>query len=112
MFEKILPLIVTLVVLIIFSPIYFLRRKTMLMADNDLKKIDAEDWKRQKKFGSYTRLITRVVWGGGLITVAVVNPSDANSASWPILYGLIGVILIIWGLLGFRVEAVEMRSLN
>lgn len=114
MLEDLLPFVLIITVAIIFSPIYFLRRKTARMADDDLKRIDREDWEKQKKFGAYTRLISRVVWGGILAIIGFLNIRvyDEWSARLLVVYIVSGVLLIIWGLLGFRRELVEIGALK
>jgi hypothetical protein len=81
------------------------------MADDDLKKIDSDDWEKQKKFGSYTRLVSRVVWGGVLLIVTLLNFRGYEDWTnrWLIIYPVSGILLVVWGLLGFRRELVEIR---
>lgn len=112
MLEKFPLFIILITVAIVFSPIYFLRRKTARMADDDLKRVDMEDWERQKKFGSYTRLISRVVWGGSLVAMALLNTRiyEGWMAGWLIFCAVSGILLIVWGLLGFRRELIELNT--
>jgi hypothetical protein len=107
---KLLPFLALAALVVVFSPIYFMRRKTLRMADHDLKKIDVEDWKKQKKFGSYVRLITRIATGGIFLIVSGLNIVAIDG--WPVFYAIGGLSLVTWGLLGFRKEMAEIGSLN
>jgi aromatic ring-opening dioxygenase catalytic subunit (LigB family) len=51
------------IVIIVFSPIYLQRRKLWQMADEDLKRIDYNEWKKQMRSNAYTKLGSRVIWG-------------------------------------------------
>ena len=112
--DKLLPFLALTALVVIFSPIYFMRRKTLRRADDDLKKIDVDDWKKQKKFGGYVRLITRVATGGALLIVSVLNivATDRQWMVWPGFHAIGGLALVIWGLLGYRGEMAEIRSLS
>jgi hypothetical protein len=106
MLTQLLPIIAVISIALVFSPIYFLRRKTARMADDDLKKIDHEDWEKQRKFGIYTKLVSRVTWGGILFTVSLINVGRVEPASsaWLIAYIVGGILFVIWGLVSFRWE--------
>lgn len=114
MLNEVLLIVGAIGLVMLFSPIYFLRRKTARMADADLKKIDPDDWKKQKKFGSYTRFISRLVWGGILLVIALLNirTYDGLAGRLMIFYLVLGILLVFGGIIGFRRELSELRALK
>jgi len=71
--NQIIAILVFISFTVVFSPIYLLRRKMWLMADDDLKKIDYEDWSKQIKFNAFIKLISRLIWGLFLLSEFIFN---------------------------------------
>jgi steroid 5-alpha reductase family enzyme len=94
------------IVSIVFLPIYLMRRKMRKMTDDDLKKIDLEDWKKQIKSNAYIKLISRNLWGLFLIVAAIYDcwKAAAGLNLLPVLTFVIGIIFMIWGFLGYQNE--------
>ena len=103
-----LPLISMLsIVSIFFLPIYLMRRKMRKMTDDDLKKIDLEDWKKQIKSNAYIKLISRNLWGLFLVGAVIYNGWKVGAGGInlvTVLTFVIGIIFIIWGFLGYQNE--------
>lgn len=94
------------IVSIVFLPIYLMRRKMRKMTDDDLKKIDLEDWKKQIKSNAYVKLISRNLWGLFLTGAVIYNCWKVGGGInlVTVLTFVIGIIFIIWGFLGYRNE--------
>ena len=110
--KEIIGIIAIVSIVIIFLPLYLQRRKLWQMADEDLKKIDYDEWKKQLKSNAYTKLISRIIWGLFLLSGFVINFQKIIELgfNWLTTFVFVlGVSFIVWGILGFRSE---LRKLN
>jgi hypothetical protein len=98
--------------IIVFSPIYLLRRKMWRMADDDLKRIDYNEWKKQIKSNAFIKLGGRIIWGLFLLSGFIINFRQIIALGFNLLTVFVfalGVSFIVWGILGIRWE---LRKLN
>ena len=98
---------VSISICIIFSPIYLQRRKLWRMADEDLKRIDYEDWKKQMRSNAYIKFGSRVIWGLFILSGFFLRFKEvvAQGFNWLTISVLVlGISFIVWGILGFRLE--------
>jgi hypothetical protein len=112
---QILAIVVVLSLISVFSPIYLIRRKTWQMADEDLKKIDYEEWKKQIKSNAYIKLASREIWGLVLLSGYVINFQKAVAIGYGLLaifVVILGVSFIVWGILGFRSEMKKFSEIK
>jgi hypothetical protein len=115
MSNSLIFILVGVSVFVIFSPIYFQRRKLWRMADEDLKQIDSDEWKKQLKSNAYGKLISRIIWGLFLLSGFVFNFQKVVAAGFnlPAVFVLVlGVSFIIWGILGFRSEIRKLSEIK
>lgn len=92
-------------VFVIYLPIYLQRQKNWRIADEDLKKIDYEGWKRQLKSNVYINLISRLIWGLVLLSLVAFNLRQVieYGFSWFTIFVIVlAVSSSAWGILGFR----------
>ncbi|MEP6925367.1 MAG: hypothetical protein ABI954_12945, partial [Pyrinomonadaceae bacterium] len=73
MSNQLIFVLVGISIIIIFSPIYLQRRKVWRMADEDLKRIDYDEWKKQMKSNAYIKLGSRTIWGLFLLSGFIIN---------------------------------------
>ncbi len=101
-------------VLVIYSPIYFQRKKNWRIADEDLKKIDKDEWKKQMKSNAYVNLFSRILWGVILLSLFAFNLQIAISQfEWiTVFIVLLGALSIIWGIFGFRREINKLKEIE
>lgn len=114
-FYQIMIIVVIISLVIIFSPIYFIRRKTWKMADEDLKKIDYEEWKRRIKSNVYIKMFSRIIWGLVILSGFVFNFQKvvALGFNWSSVFILVlGISFIVWGIFGFRREIKQVENLK
>lgn len=100
---------------IVFSPIYLQRQKLWLMADEDLKKIDYEDWKTQQKSNAYIKLGSRIIWGLVILSGFFLNFRKIieQGFNWlTIFVAFLGISFIIWGILSFRREIKKVNEIE
>lgn len=100
---------------VICSPIYWQRRRISRMADEDLKKLNFEEWKRQTKSNVYIRMFSRIIWGLVILSGFIFNFQKVISIGFNWLSGFIvilGILFIIWGTFGFRREIKEVELLR
>jgi uncharacterized membrane protein YfcA len=93
--------------LALFSQIYFWRRKTRQMADNELRKSDPEEWKRHLKFSSYVKLVSRIIWGGIFLSMSVAYMINTSKRDYYVANGLtamMGLIFVAWAIWGYRYD--------
>ena len=77
------------------------------MADEDLKRIDYDEWKKQMRSNAYIKLGSRVIWGLFILSGFIFNFREviALGFDWTTVFVLVlGVSFIVWGILGFRRE--------
>jgi hypothetical protein len=101
--------------LVFFSQIYFWRRKLDQMADDDVKRTDPEEWKRHMKFTRYTKLISRLFWGGFFVVWAVryfAAMQSEGSVVFITSATLIGVSFIVWAIYGFSAHGKVIEDLR
>jgi len=106
-------LIVSLV--IIFSPIYLQRRKLWRMADEDLRRIDYDEWKKQMRSNAYIKLGSRVMWGLFILSGFIFNFQEviALGFDWTTIFvSVLGVSFVVWGILGFRREIKKVSEIK
>lgn len=100
---------------VIGSPIYFQNRRISRMADEDLKKLDYEEWKKQAKSNVYIKMFSRIIWGLVILSGFIFNFQKviALGFNWlSVFVFVLGISFIVWGILGFRREIREVRSLK
>ena len=105
--------VVSLVV--IFSPIYLQRRKLWRMADEDLKRVDYDEWKKQIRSNAYIKLVSRVIWGLFILSGFILrfNQVIAQGFSWTAVFVFVfGTSFIVWGILGFRWEIKKVNDIK
>jgi hypothetical protein len=113
--SQLILIFVVISICIIFSPIYLQRRKLWRMADDDLKRIDYDEWKKQKRSNAYAKLISRVIWGLFILSGFVLKYKEvlALGFSWTtILVFILGISFIVWGILGFRWEVNKVSEIK
>lgn len=106
---------VVISIIVIFSPIYLQRRKLWRMADEDLKRIDYEDWKKQLKSNAYIKLVSRLIWGLFLLSGFIFNFQEivALGFNWTTVFVFVfGIVFIVWGILGFRWESKRLGKIK
>jgi hypothetical protein len=97
-------------IVLVFSPIF--RRKLWRMADDDLKRIDYDEWKKQMRSNAYIKLVSRIIWGLFILSGFILNFQEvvALGFDWMTVFVLVlGISFIVWGILGFRRE---IRKVN
>ena len=108
MFEKgslVLTLILIGGTIAIIYQVYTWRRKVEWMSDEDLKRLDAQDWQKQVRFRSYTRLINRSICALIFLYFLVVPIAiTGNISALPIISGVFSLCFIISAVLGFRYD--------
>ena len=100
---------------VICSPIYWQRRRISRMADEDLKKLDYEEWKRQAKSNVYIKMFSRIIWGLVILSGFIFNFQKvaALGFNWLSVFVLVlGLSFIVWGILGFRRELKQVQNLK
>jgi hypothetical protein len=113
--NTLIAIFVIVSIFVVFSPIYLQRRKLWRMADEDLKRIDYDEWKRQMKSNAYIKLGSRLIWGLFLISGFFINfwkivETGFNPLRVFIL--ILGLAFIVWGILGFRLEIKKIREIQ
>lgn len=106
--------ILTISIIIVFSPIYLQRRKLWRMADDDLKRIDYDEWKKQMKSNAYIKLGSRIIWGLFILSGFIFNFQEviALGFNWTTVFvAVLGVSFITWGIIGFRWEIKKVSEL-
>lgn len=102
-------------IFIIVSPVYLQRRKLWRMADEDLKQVDYEEWKKQIKSNAYIRAGSRVIWGLFLLSAFIINFQEITEAEfdWESLTVFVsGIGFIVWSILGFRLEMKKISKIK
>jgi hypothetical protein len=100
---------------VICSPIYWQRRRISRMADEDLKKLDYEEWKKQIKSNVYSKMFGRIIWGLVILSGFIFNFQKvaALGFNWlSILVLILGISFIVWGIWGFRREITQVQNLK
>ncbi len=100
---------------VICSPIYWQRRRISRMADEDLKKLDYEEWKRQAKSNVYIKMFSRIIWGLVILSGFIFNFQKvvALGFNWlSFLILVLGISLIVWGILSFRREIIQVQKMK
>lgn len=111
------PFLITILmiglVLLIYSPIYFQRRRIENYVDEDLKKLDYEAWKQRGQSKIYVKTATRILWGLFIISAAFFNYQRSAAGKFDgagIIFPVLGIALIGWGVLGFRRETKRFKK--
>ncbi len=71
--NQLILIFAVIIIAIIFSPIYLQRRKLWRMADEDIKRIDYDEWKKQMRSNAYIKLGSRVICGLVLLSGFILN---------------------------------------
>ncbi len=85
------------------------------MADEDLKKLDYEEWKRQAKSNVFIKMFSRIIWGLVILSSFIFNFQKivALGFNWLSVFVLVlGISFIVWGILGFRREIKQAETLK
>ncbi len=85
------------------------------MANEDLKKLDHEEWKRQRKSNIYIKMFSRIIWGlvifsGFIFRFRQIAELGLNWLSVFVL--IVGLSFITWGIIGFRRESKQFENLK
>jgi len=113
--SQILMIIVAVSLIVVFSPIYLLRRKMWGMVDDDLKQIDCDEWKKQIKSNAFIKLGSRVIWGLFLLSGFIINFQKIIALGFNLLtvfVFVLGISFIVWGILGFRWELKKFSAIK
>ena len=113
--NQLILIFVVVSIAVIFSPIYLQRRKLWRMADEDLKRIDYDEWKKQMRSNAYIKLGSRLIWGLFLLSGFIINFQKvvALGFNWlTIFVFILGVSFIVWGILGFRHETKKLSGIK
>lgn len=100
---------------IMISPIFFQNRRISRMVEEDLKKLNYDEWKKQTKRNIYIKLFSRIIWGLFILSGFIFNFSEiyALGFRWISLIILaLGLAFIVWGILGFRREIKQVQNLK
>lgn len=100
---------------VIYSPIYWQRQRISRMADEDLKKLNNEEWKKQAKSNVYIKMFSRIIWGLFILSGFIFNFQKvaAFEFNWLSVFVLVlGLSFIVWGILGFRREIKQVQNLK
>jgi hypothetical protein len=85
------------------------------MADDEIKCVDPEEWKRHVKFTRYVKLVSRSLWGSFFILWAVryvVIMQGKGFLSFTFITASIGIIFLTWAILGFRADTKAVYALD
>ena len=85
------------------------------MADEDLKKLNYEEWKRQATSNVYIKMFSRIIWGLVILSGFIFNFQKvaALGFNWLSVFVLVlGLSFIVWGILGFRRELKQVQNLK
>jgi hypothetical protein len=107
--------VLVLGVIAFFSQAYFWRRKMQRMADNEIKRVDPEEWKRHVKFNRYVKLVSRSLWGSLFILWAVrhvIIMQSEGFLAFTFITTSIGTIFLTWAILGFRADTKAVNALD
>ena len=113
--DTLIAIFVIISIFVIFSPIYLQRRKLWRMADEDLKRIDYDEWKRQMKSNVSIKLFSRLIWGLFLLSGFIINFRKVVELglNWVTVFVLVlGLAFIVWGIFGFRFEIKKVREIQ
>jgi hypothetical protein len=102
-------------VFVIYLPIYLQRRKNWRMADEDLKKIGEDEWKKQLRSNAYIRLVGRVLWGLFLVSGFIFNLRKTVAPGFDRLTVsvlVVGLAFIVWGIVGFRLQIKNLNAIK
>jgi len=85
------------------------------MADEDLKRIDYDEWKTQMKSNAYIKLVSRLLWGLFLLSGYIINfrkvfEPGINRVTVFVLF--LGLAFIVWGIFGFRLEIKKVSEMQ
>ncbi len=111
------PLIAVIFVIsifVIYSPIFWQKRRIARMADEDLKKLDYEEWKKQAKSNVYIKMFSRIIWGLVILSGFIFNFQKVVELgfNWLSAFVLVlGISFNVWGIFGFRREIKQMENL-
>lgn len=113
--EEFLFIFLIVSILIIASPIYFQNRKISKMVEEDLKKLNYEEWKKHIRTNVYVKMFSRIIWGLIILSGFIFNFSKiyAQGFRWiNLIVLLMGLAFIVWGILGFRREIKQIQNLK
>lgn len=85
------------------------------MADEDLKRIDYDEWKKQMRSNAHIKLGSRVIWGLFILSGFIFNFREiiAQGFIWATTFVFaLGILFIVWGILGFRREIKRVRAIK
>jgi len=115
MSNELLAVFFIISIFVIASPIYWQKRRISRMADEDLKKLDYEEWKRQEKSNVYIKMFSRIIWGLFILSSFIFNFQKviALGFNWLSVFVLVlGISFIVWGIFGFRREMKQVETLK
>jgi hypothetical protein len=85
------------------------------MADDDLKKLNYDEWKRQAKFNLYIKMLSRILWGLFVLSGFIFNFQKVVELgfNWTSFFvAALGISFIVWGILGFRRDVKRFEKLK
>lgn len=115
MLNQLILIFAVVSIAVIFSPIYLQRRKLWRMADEDLKRIDYDEWKKQMRSNAHIKLGSRVIWGLFVLSGFILRFREvvALGFSWTTVFAFVfGISFIVWGILGFRRETKKLSEIK
>ncbi len=85
------------------------------MADEDLKRIDYEEWKKQMRSNTYVKLGSRVIWGLFILSGFFLRFKEivAQGFNWLAVFVFVfGLSFIGWGIFSFRQEIKKVGEIE
>lgn len=113
--KPLIALVFIISVFVIYSPIYWQSRRISRMADEDLKKLNYEEWKRQAIANVYIKMFSRIIWGLVILAGFIFNFQKvvALGFDWLSAFVLVlGIAFNVWGIFGFRREIKQVENLK
>ena len=113
--KDLIAVLVVVSFFVICSPIYWQRRRILKMAEEDLKKLDYDEWKKQAKSNVYIKIFSRIIWGLVILSGSIFNFQKVVDLgfNWLSAFVLVlGIAFIVWGIFGFRREIKQVESLK
>lgn len=105
-------LIVTLLILIT-SPLYFQQRKLSRMADEDLERLDRDEWIRHVRWTSFSKLVTRLLLGVVLLYFVLIEPGGLEIGNpFHLFLTSLAIGMIGFGIYAFRRDRLKLRVLD
>lgn len=115
MSKMLMGIVFIVTIFVIYSPIFWQTRRIARMADEDLKYLDHEEWKRHAKSNVYIKMFSRIIWGLMILSGVIFNFQKVvdRGFDWLSAFVLVlGIAFIVWGIYGFRREMKQLAGLK